>query len=50
MSYLDREDMKWGDKVRAPWYFKGWFEKILLLIQAVALVYAVVRIAVQGWW
>jgi len=37
-------------KLRVPWFFTSWYEKLYLVITSLLSVYAIVRILNQGLW
>lgn len=41
---------KFGEKLRLAWVFESIFEKFLLGISIMALIYSIIRIIVQGFW
>ena len=43
-------NLRLGDKLRMPWYFEAWYEKVILLIATWSLFYSIVRILFQGFW
>lgn len=37
-------------KLKVPWIFYSWIEKVLLVAGFVALFYSIIRIIMQGFW
>jgi len=38
------------DKMKLPWYFETWFEKLIVVLGTFSLIYSVLRIIFQGFW
>ena len=47
---LEKEKLKFGEKMRLAWYFESKFEKIIIVLSLVALFYSIFRIMAQGFW
>ena len=45
-----QRNLKYFEKFRLDWYFSGYFEKVLLILSFVSLIYTIVRIIFQGVW
>lgn len=42
--------LRYGEKLRLPWYFETWFEKLIVVFGTLSLFYSIVRIIFQGVW
>ena len=42
--------MSFKEQIFAPWYFKSWFEKLLVFLGTLSIFYSIARIIAQGIW
>jgi len=38
------------DKLKLPWYFETFFEKLIVVLGTLSLFYSILRIVFQGVW
>lgn len=49
-EWIDPNKKPFSEKVKLPWYFETWFEKLIVVLGVISLFYSVLRIIMQGVW